>query len=139
MASFLYWAAIGALTASVESLVLPAHVSPKSVAPVFALANFGGHRIPVSVGRSLSTRTKRWASSISTETFQVDEIPPLTLSPPMKVGLIVEPTPFTHVRFVDREIIAGFSFEFKTLWFQTADTRIGTRNYSDILPRLAIL
>jgi hypothetical protein len=100
MASLLYWAAIGALSASVESLVLPAYVPSKGAAPFGALANFGGHRIPVSARRSLSTPTKRWLSAVSTETFQVDEIPPLTLAPPLKVGLVVEPTPFTHVRFV---------------------------------------
>ncbi len=126
MASLLYWAAIGALSASVESLVLPAYVA-NGVARFGALGNFGGHRIPASVGRSLSTRTKRWASSISTETFQVDEIPPLTLSPPLKVGLIVEPTPFTHVRSVDRYCLEDFISNLRLLWFQTVATQIGTR------------
>jgi hypothetical protein len=87
--------------ASVESLVTPACYT-RGFAHNIIPSNCKGIGGRAAVARKVSERfsqSVRLSSSISTNTFHVDEIPPLAKNPPLKVGLIVEPTPFTHIRF----------------------------------------
>ena len=87
------------LSASVDSLLAPAHYARGFVhQSTPAVSNGICSRAAVPKVNDRFSKSLRLSASISTETFHVDEIPPLAKNPPLKVGLIVEPTPFTHVR-----------------------------------------
>ena len=83
---------------SVVSLLLPTHLS-KRFLPIHTIPKPSSYRAEADRNENFQfANSIRMSSSISTETFKVDEIPPLQKNPPIKVAVIVEPTPFTHVR-----------------------------------------